>query len=253
MAALLKKTLEMLIPAFHQIEAAVPSPELVPAHGDYAFRYTGKSLEQALVQKLARVLSGLGAATVLLEHGFTQELGVLQRTLDELREDITFLCLPLHGEPRSELHQRYLDAFYEEEIDGTGDPMKSPQRRKMIPRSKIRAAIANSRVAPSNPSHHIEVHRSIDKVYSGFVHAASPHIMDMYGGMPPHFHVEGMVGTPRIEAARQDLWNYFYRGIACLMLVAICFRLDHLVEELMEFRAYFESESGWAPPPTGKA
>lgn len=244
MDALLRKTLETLTSAFRQIEAAVPRPKFVPAQGNYAFRYTEKTLDQALVQKLARVVSGLGAATVLLERGFTQELGALQRTLDEIGEDIAFLCLPLHGEPRSNLHQRYLDAFYEEEIDKSGDPRRSPQRREMVPRRKIRAAIANSSVAPSNPSDHIEVLRTVDKVYSGFVHAASPHIMDMYGGGPAHFHIEGMLGTPRIEEARRDLWNYFYRGMAQLMLVAMCFHLNTLVDELMAFRGQFEAESG---------
>ena len=226
----------------------------MPAQGDYAFRYIEKTLEQALVQKLARVVSGLGATIVLLEHGFIQEVSVIQRTLDELGEDITFLCMPLHGDPLSDLHQKYLDAFYEEEIDESGDPRQSPQRRAMVPRKKIRAAIANSSVAPWNPSDHIEVHRTIDKIYSGFAHAASPHIMEMYGGGPAsYFHIEGMLGTPRIEACRQDLWHYFYRGMACLILVAMCFHLDALVEELMEFRSRFEAESGWKPPSVGKA
>ena len=248
MDAQLKNTLEILASAFSQIEAVVPKPKFVPAYEGNVFRYTEKTLEQAIVQKLARVVSGLGAATVLLEHGFTQELGALQRILDELGEDIIFLCLPLHGEPRSVLHQKFLDAFYEEEIDESGDPRLSAQRRAMVPRKKIRAAIANSSVAPLNPSDHIEVQRTIDKAYSGFVHAASPHIMDMYGGYPQHFHVEGMLGTPLVEAARRDIWNYFYRGLIQLILVAACFRLDDLAEELIEFRNRLEAESGWTPP-----
>jgi hypothetical protein len=59
----------------------------------------------------------------------------------------------------------------------------------------------------SDPSRRIELYRTISKVYSGFVHGASPHIMEMYGGDPPHFHTKGMLGTPRIEEHADDLWN----------------------------------------------
>ena len=76
------------------------------------YRYGDQSIEAAIIQKLARVVSGLDACIVLLESGFVQELGALQRILDALDEDIFFLCQPLLGVERTELHNLYLDAFY---------------------------------------------------------------------------------------------------------------------------------------------
>ena len=245
--SLFDKTLSDLIKAFRQIEDAVPQPVSVPVRGEAAFRYQEKSLEQAIVQKLARVVSGLGAARVLLEHGYTQELATLQRTLDEFGQDIVFLSLPLLGEERTELHDRYLAAFYEEEFDEDSDPLGSQQRREMIPRKKIRAAIARSQHSPVNPSDHTEIFRTIDKVYSGYVHGASPHIMDMFGGMPPRFHISGMLGTPRIPSATIDLWNYFHRAINSTMAVALAVKLHPLSDELMNLRENFEKQSGWRP------
>jgi hypothetical protein len=49
--------------------------------------------------------------------------------------------------------------------------------------------------------------------YSGFVHGASPHIMDMYGGTPPHYQLRGMLGTARVNEHAADLWNCVYRSI----------------------------------------
>ncbi len=241
------QTLSCLVKAFRQIEDAVPPPALLSVQGDAAFRYQEKSLEQALVQKLARVVSGLGAARVLLEHGYTQELATLQRTLDEFGEDIVFLGLPLLGEERTELHDRYLAAFYEEEFNEDGDPLASPQRRPMILRRKIRAAIARAEHAPTNPSFHSEILRTINKLYSGYVHGASPQIMDMFGGKPPHFHVSGMLGTPRIPSATYGLWNCFCRAINWTMAVALALQLYPLSDELMRLRATFEKQSGWKP------
>ena len=245
MNVLLKETLNQLTRAFSQIEAIIPSPRWTYEHS--AYRYADKSLETAIVQKLARVISGLGASTILLEHGFGQELAVLQRTLDEIGDDIFFLCLPLLGEPESKLHKEYLDAFYEEEFNETVGPLHSPQRRRMIPRKKIRARIANyqSKLSSLNPNDCIEIDRTVHKTYSGYVHAASPQIMDMYGGSPPHFHLHGMLDTPRIDGGQRSLYcHYFCRGIHQVILVARCFGLGALAEELREFVAQFETENG---------
>ena len=44
-----------------------------------------------MVQKLARMVSTLDAARLLLEHGFVQEQAALQRVLDEIRRTYFFL------------------------------------------------------------------------------------------------------------------------------------------------------------------
>ena len=252
MDVLLKEALEQLTRAFSQIEATIPSPRWTRAPGYLTYRYADKSLKSAIVQKLARIISGLSASTILLEHGFVQELGVLQRTLDEIGEDIFFLCLPLmSGESMSPRHREYLDAFYEEEFNQAVDPLRSPQRRRMVPRRKIRSynAAAKSKIYPLNTSDLIELDRTVHKAYSGYVHAgyvhaASPQIMDMYGGSPPHFHLHGMLGTSRIDESQRDLCcHYFYRGGAQVVLVARCFGLGALAEELRKFVAQFETES----------
>lgn len=238
---LFDQTISAMSETFPAIEAAVGRPERVPMHGHFVFRYKERSLEQAIVQKLARVVSGLGAAQVLLEHGFVQELFALQRMLDEFSQDIVFLSLPLQGEPRTELHEKYLTEFYEEEFEDGVDPISSPQRRGTILRRKIRAAIANISVPGSNPSRDIELYRTLDKTFSGFLHGASPQIMEMYGGPVPHFHILGMLGTPREEQARNSIWNYFYRGLCDQLLVALCFRLSEVVAQLETIRAEYEA------------
>ena len=193
MRDLFVETLRILTNSFKRIERAVSPPKLVPAQGTLAFRYQEQRLDQAIVQKLARIVSGLGACLALIDRGFTQELAVLQRTLDEFIEDV------------------------------------------------------NSPLSGGNPSDHIEVHRTIEKAYSGFVHGASPQIMDMVGGNPPFFHVSGLLNTPRIEEARDDLWNYFYRAIHSIGIASISLRLNEVTEETMVFLTYFENRSGRKP------
>jgi hypothetical protein len=109
----------------------------------------------------------------------------------------------------------------------------------MIPRRKIQAHLAKREESGLDPSTALEFNRTISKTYSGFVHAASPQIMDMYGGNPPHFHVNGLLGTERHEEYRDDLWNYFYRSIIAFGIAAKAFgdqtQFDTISQFLLEF------------------
>jgi hypothetical protein len=41
------------------------------------------------------------------------------------------------------------------------------------------------------------LYSNIYRVYSNYVHAKYPEIMDLYGGTPGRFHLHGMSGTPK--------------------------------------------------------
>ncbi|MDD5761179.1 MAG: hypothetical protein PHP88_01540 [bacterium] len=225
------------------LEGRVPPPQRVPYKDSFVYRYVEKTLYQAIVQKLVRIVSGLHAARLLMEHGFVQEQGALQRMLDEIEEDIQFLAFAVIFDRFTPLHQEYLDAFYEEEFDAE-TALESTQKRQLIPRRRIRAYLASTDGAPLDPGRATEVSRTIHKTYSGYVHAASPHIMEMYGGSPPHFHTSGMAGTTLQQGHREDIWNYFYRGILSFVFSAKVFGDEELCQQLNEFAREFAKQSG---------
>lgn len=221
----------------------VPQPQQVPYKDSFVFRHVEKTVHQALVQKLARFVSSLHAARLLTMYGFVQEQAALQRILDEIQEDITFLALGEIFGKWTSLHQDYLDAFFEEEFNAES-AIESTQKRPMLPRKKIRAWIAAMEGSDMDPSRSIELTRTISKAYSGYVHAASPHIMDMYGGNPPQFHMRGMLGTPRHDEHSADLWNYFYRGIIAFGFAAKAFGDDDLFNTIRDFADEFSRVTG---------
>jgi hypothetical protein len=241
---LFQKTLTALKAAFDVLEKHVERPIKVPYKDSFRFRYEQKSIQQALIQKLARTVSGLHAARILLLNGFVQEQGALQRMLDEFQEDICFLSYGLIEGTITELHQRYLSDFYQEEFEDLGNPEFQPHSRGMIPRKKIRAYIAKMEGMPLDPNRGIQLTKSLSKAYSGYVHGASPHIMEMYGGVLPMFHINGMLGTSRFDEHKDDLWNYFYRGILSFILVSLSFDNQELTRELFRYRDWFEKQSG---------
>jgi len=240
---LYNKSLQFFEEAFVYLEGKIERPEFVSFGSKKEYRYNNKSLKAAIIQKLARVVSGLHASIVLLEGGYVQELGAIFRTLDEFNEDIIFLCAGLRARELSDLHNKYLEYFYQEEFNIPNNPFLSDQKRPTIPRKKIRAAICGMKEYPLNPSDAAEVHRTISQAYSGYVHGASPHIMEMYGGHPPKFYVSGMKGTPRIAQFASNCSDYFYRGLHSIMLISLSFNEKAFFDKLVEFRKYFEIES----------
>jgi hypothetical protein len=165
--------------------------------------------------------------------------------LDEFSEDILFLCQAIRTGEITELHKSYLEVFYQEEFDNPDNPFLSTQKRHTIPRKKIHASLSRIPEQELNPNDSQELYRTLSQAYSGFVHAASTHVMDMYGGNPPKFHLSGMLGTPRIQEFVENAWDYFYRGLISTMMVALSFKQDALLQRLYAFRAYVEAQSNY--------
>jgi hypothetical protein len=251
MSPLFVQTLDACGSAFRAIEQKVSPPRPVQMLDGFVFRTSEQTLEQAVVQKLSRVVSTLHATLALLNAGAYQEVGILFRVLDELNEDVLFLCQSMRDGNVTPLHQEYLDAFYQEEFDDPSNPMTSSQKRPMVSRRKIHAALAAISDSPMNPSDSQELHRTIGKTLSGYVHAASGHVLESYGGDPPHFHLFGMLGTPRQAEFENQAVQYFYRGMTTLMYVVVCFKDQNSIQRLYEFRSHFEREAGmtgWQNP-----
>lgn len=234
--------------ALRRMEASVAPPQQVAHKDSFVFRYANKSMHEALIQKLARSISGLNAIAILLDAGYTQEVGVLFRTLDEIHEDIAFLAIAETNGARTKRHAQYLEAFYAEPVQARSEDSLRISKSNLVPRKKVRAHTMNALGKGINVSQALDASEGISTVFSGYVHAASENIMDMYGGNPPHFHVEGMLGTPRITTFAWHAENYVYRGLMATITAGKAFGDRPLVEGLYKFLATYESANGHTPP-----
>lgn len=239
-----RESLETMCTSFRRLEGQLPPPERVDQEDSFVFRYRDKGIPQALIQKLARNISGLHAIDILLLNGFVQEQAVLQRTLDEIHEDIFFLAAAITNDTVTDRHRQYLRAFYDDPILRSGKHSERFQKPNLVPRKKIHAYVHRllykDRQSPSDS----QIEEVISTAYSGYVHAASPYIMDMYGGDPPQFMISGLLGTPRIVDHVEDAWNYFYRGLLSTCVVAKAFGDAELVTSLYDYMLTFERKSG---------
>jgi hypothetical protein len=126
-------------------------------------------------------------------------------------EDITFLVLGAQIGLKG-IHKDFLKVFWREEFEEGVQPIDNTKGRWNISRTKIRAEI-ESVLAVEAHSAAARASRVIHQTYSGYVHAASPHIMDIYGGSEFRFFLGGVRGTDRHREHIEDAWNYVYRGL----------------------------------------
>lgn len=248
MPQLQNEAIRVMTDAFQRMEAAIVPPVQVPLKESFVFRYENKGVHEALIQKLVRYISGLNAVNSLLQTGYVQETGVLQRTLDEIQEDIFFLASSQTNGVFTDRHKQYLDAFYSESVTNRPEGELAIPKPNMVPRKKVRAQTMNTLGQGIDVAQALVAGEGVGTAYSGFVHAASENIMDMYGGYRPHFHTEGMLGTPRIEEAIEANENYIYRGLMATIIAAKAFGNGDLVDELYNFLAEYEAANGHEVP-----
>ena len=132
--------MEEMLAAF---EAKLTPPVLTAKGARRVFRYEDKSAPQAIVQKIARVVSGIRAVDILMERGYLQEGAALIRVVSEMIEDIRFLSKAIITRDASEFLKTYLRVFYEEAIPGDDDVITELNRKRTrISRRQVRDADA---------------------------------------------------------------------------------------------------------------
>ena len=212
----LTSAVEALAPKF-------PGPVPVLAGGQAALRHLPEHQDDLMLSylKCVRSASALNAALVLLEHGYTFEVGTLCRGVDESTDDVFFMAMPRGSDGSASNDQRrHLEEFYEEEFDRMANPMAAAPGRDRVSRPRIHAAIGRTPDFPTNPNDWQALAQTLSRAFSGFVHGSYVHIMELFGGNPARFHLRGMLNTPRIPAAAHMLASTTYRALMAVVIVA---------------------------------
>jgi len=196
--------------AFRSRENFVPPLQWVEWKDGHNWQYVERQPSQAIVQKLARQISTSIALELLLSRGFLQEVGSMQRMLDEIGEDFAFLSLGLSTGAWTANHDTYLAYFW-----GEGGGQLSVQRKS------IRAF--NHRAFPQivDPSSADKNGRDLYQIFSDYLHARSSTLIGMVAGPPPQHHLSGITDLRATQPYRDQAASYGYR---CLMSAAYALR-----------------------------
>ena len=186
------------------IAGTLDEPVLRQINSDRGFRYEKPDIRHFCVLKAVRVVSALNASIVLAREGYTQEIGVLMRTLAEFATHIDFVLDRDDSEEHRSKVKQYIEAFF---ADTRRDP-EAEIKKAQVPQGAVHALLGKTldklaeeysstdgRVPAAN------LYSNIYRIFSNYVHGKYPEIMDCFGGRPGKFHLSGMSGT------RKDVEN----------------------------------------------
>ena len=225
--------------AIHSLSELLPAPRRIEFRGEIALRFDSSSIESVLVLKLARYVSGLSAGNVLLRTGHIQELCTIQRTLDELHEDIFFLALPFLGKEKTADHDNYLRAFWEEEPDFKAFS-GNQKNRFQVPRRNIRSYLAKVTENGSTDHKAISTSAFLARAYSGYVHGAAPQLHELLDFDTARFQVQGYRSSSLVPDHAHDFENQFFRGVTTIAIVAQVLKAEPLTKEAYEMHENLE-------------
>lgn len=221
-------------------------PRFVSVNGVNQFRHAQKDDLLLSYLKCVRAVSALHASVLLLRHGHAQEVGALCRCVDEFCEDVLFLSVPLGSDGRySRDQERLVKEFFQEEFPGFNNVMTHAPSRDRVPRHKVWAGIARIRGMPVNPYDAQQLHRVLGRAFSGYIHGAYTHIMEMYGGDSAQhcaFHMHGM--SARVPEMLEALASYAYRLTLTIEIVARRCNDEAVRNKVTEVRSRFEDAAG---------
>jgi hypothetical protein len=200
----------------HAFAVSLGQPLYLQRTKEIVFRYAGGDVRHFCLLKAVRVVSALNASLILARTGYSQEMCTLMRTVAEFTTHIEFVTNPNN----SEIHQREADAYVKAFFEDSGrDPAKGIKRAQ-VPQGVVHEAIGKTLDGFNNgtvPA--AKLHSNIYRAYSNYVHGKYPEIMDLYGGMPGHFHLRGMNGTPKDVENFEILESFIITATNCMIMM----------------------------------
>lgn len=144
------------------------------------------------------MVSGLNAAISLARTGFSQEIGVVLRAVIEYYTQVEYvLSHSDQGEPTGKAASFIQDFFADDRRTGPtaiGKRVKLNQKEVHDAVGKTLDEFSPKDAGQRNAS---QLMSHVYLVFSNYVHGRYPESMDLYGGRPGRFHLQGMRGTPK--------------------------------------------------------
>ena len=240
----LRRRVAPLANFLHAISQTLEEPKLRALADDLGFRYENPQLIQFCLLRSVRIVSALNASIELARGGYSQEIGVVLRTMIEYASQIDFMLASLDEKGnRSTKAGRFLEDFFaDDRRPAVGKRFKLPQKDVhdvVGKRLDDAAAAAGKNVKLRKAA--TDLLSNIYLVFSNYIHGRYPESMDLYGGRPGSFHMYGMSRTPKDAENLEILDTLITSASNSLKGMVIDLKLRQLVQADPELAAWMMS------------
>jgi len=243
----LKARVDPLARLVHEFAASLLKPVRYHSGQEHhGYRYAKPGVEHFCLLKAARVVSSLNAMIALARQGYIQEIHVLLRTMIEFATHIEYVLESRDStgklEPKAE---KYVEDFFADDRRNSRDDFKKAQVPQYDVNKRLGASLDEFARQIGADQDRVPAERLYSNVYltfSNYVHGKYPEIMDMYGGVPEHFHLYGMHGTTKDDENIQVIATNLNTASLTFKKMVKELKLHHLLESDKFLLNWFESE-----------
>lgn len=232
------------------IEAALkflPKPRRKMRGQIEMYRFTQKDPQVALFLKMVQLTSNLRAGKILIEHSFLYEWAIIKRLLNETIEDIMFLVAGGQPDNWTKTHERYLAAFYAEDINKHG--AVSQKKIRSVQRHEIRSFLSkiSEKTEGARKRDSLDMEECSRVVYgfcSGYIHGIAPSIMRCYNPEKNRFFTNGVDNLDNVTIQTKSFWLLTYLAIMSFAMVGAGWWGEDYFSSVVEFAERFRKVAG---------
>lgn len=243
----LVSAIELLERALILFNKQLNPPLYIAEEGKERYEYADQTSLHFQFLKAVRIVSGLNAMACLLEQGYTQEFGVLTRTLYDFIDEINYVQEAHETGKLTSGQKKIIDNFFKSTLKTGNELMKSLDKRSDVTRKEIVASMGRIFGVFCNSDRIQKLYHVTHSIYNGFVHGGYSHIMELYDNV--EFNVRGMLNTPLIEDYRDMFGGLVHRSLNTFSTLAINFKMYDLSKEVIAKRKEIEDKNIYNPKP----
>lgn len=187
------------------------------------------------ILKCARCISGVRSSILLISRGFYQEAGAVFRMVHEFWQEITFI-LSANGRK----YWKFMRDFYVEEFSDFSNISETQVKRARIASKDVQRSLERILRKEGDRTAYDDGSSRIFSAYSGYVHGAYPHIMEMVRGQPAQISCGFKVIPQRERALWRDCISYSYRTLGAAELISFIMDNHRANWALNQMRVNFE-------------
>lgn len=229
---------------FIQIFAAsLGEPSMIKTELYQGFRYEKPEIPHFCLMKLVRAVSGLNAIIALARRGYVQEAMALLRSILEFTREVEAM-LPIKERPdeHKTVLENYLRKYLSDSVRGTSADYKKAEISsgtitEILTADLDRVAIAHGEVP--QPGVTEARYKFSLQVLHPYIHAKYPEVMELFGGRPGRFHLQGMLGTPKEQEILSFIEMYIETVSITVQLMIAQLNLYHLVQSDQFLSAWY--------------
>jgi len=226
-------------------EPFLPLIQVPGENGRFHWEFREKRPETLVVGKAVRMVSGIKAALLLADNGFTTECASLLRMVSEFSQEILSVVEGLVEKRLTEPQERFVRQYFAP-LARSPEEFEEMERERYVSREELfKGHYRLGAKAEVEVDRLRLLSRFLNYSYDKYVHGAYLTAMELYNGLENRFMLSGHTAERPREIARTAVAGKLHEVITALEMMSLLSDNTGLQRELTEARRALDASGDY--------